>query len=643
LLGEPVGTASDIYSLGVLLYELLSGKRPYELANLSRVEIERILDTTTPILPSARVRDGTERARNIKREIEGDLDNIVLKAMHRDPQRRYETAGALAQDIQNYLDGRPVLARPDTWTYRTQKFLRRNGWEVAGITASILMICVVVVFYTLRLEQERDAAQLERKTADSVSEFMTDVFRRANPVETQGETVTLRDALDAAAARIDRDLTDQPRLRLSLMRKMGQSYSGLGLMNEAQTLGERSVALARKEFGDGDVEVARTLEALGHVLFSTSKSAEAGKVFAEAESIRTKLGLTHDAEWVLLMHSIGTNLRQQQHFDEAISYHRRAEEYARALVPPDPGTLGNVLQGLATTYAESGDYIAGERYAREALPMLRGVVYQGTDLYAGGLNALSMTLRRQYKLDESEATFREFLAYQVKVLGPDHWLVGRARNNFAGLLRLKGDYAAAEKELLEALRTFRLRRTPDQFDLAITHHNLGANYRESGDPVRALEYLNLALEYKRASTGPRSPQLVSTLLEKSATLREQGDLTGAIAAMTEAQSIAREKFELTDRRHSLVTLERGRLNLAAGKLSDAERDLREAVQRLRGQEEPARLADALVALGQTMTAAGNKDTARTLLNEALTLRRKIMPPKHPSIAAVQHALDAIEP
>ncbi len=485
LLGQPVGTMSDIYALGVLLYELLSGKRPFEFANLSLSEITRIVGLTSPAPPSARVTQAANR-RGLSAELRGDLDNIVLKAMHRDPSRRYQTAAALAADIQNYLDGRPVHARPDSWTYRAEKFVRRNAWAVAGATASVLMICVVSAFYTVRLAEERDIAQRERKAADSVAEFMTDVFRRANPNETRGVSVTVRDALDAAAARIDRELADQPGLRLSLLRKMGQSYSGLGLMPEALGLMERQVSLARSQFGETDAELARALEALGHVHFSMSKFALADQAFGEAELIRIRLGLEHDAEWVRLLHSIATNLRAQQRFEQAIAYHRRAEAGGRALSKADSATLGNVLQGFASTYGESGDYITAERYAREALPLVKGATYEGHDLYANALNTLGTVLRRQYKLDESETVFRSFVARQTEILGKNHFLVGRAHNNLATLLRAKGDYRGAEQALQEALRIYTSRGESDQLDLAISHHNLGGVYRESGELQQAL-------------------------------------------------------------------------------------------------------------------------------------------------------------
>jgi eukaryotic-like serine/threonine-protein kinase len=430
-------------------------------------------------------------------------------------------------------------------------------------------------------------------------------------------------------------------LRLSLMRKMGQSYSGLGLMPEALGLMERQVSLARSQFGETDAELARALEALGHVQYSMSKYAAAEQAFGEAELIRIRLGLERDAEWARLLHSIATNLRAQQRFEESIKYHQRAEASARALPKAESATLGNVLQGFAATYGESGDYTKAERYAREALPLVEGATHEGHDLYANALNTLGTVLRRQYKLEESEAVYRRFVARQTTILGKDHLLVGRAQNNLATLLRAKGDYKAAEQALLEALRIYTAVREPDQLDLAISNHNLGGVYREAGELTQALERLDKAIELKRAATGPGSPQLVSSLVEKSATLRELGQLSAAKVAFDEAQQIASLRFDRTDRRHAFVLLERGRLHAAEGNQAAAVDDLEGAIVSLREQEEPGRLAEALCSLADVRSATGKNAEARVLLEEAQALRKKIMPAFHPALASVERQLNAL--
>jgi tetratricopeptide (TPR) repeat protein len=484
---------------------------------------------------------------------------------------------------------------------------------VAGTAASVLTIATVVAFYTVELSRERDIAQRERKAADAVAEFMLDVFRRANPNETRGAEVTARDLLDAAAARIDRDLINQPRLRLSLMRKMGQSYSGLGLMPEAVGLMERQVSVARAEFGETHVELARALEALGHVHYSSSRFPLAEQAFGEAELIRVRLGLEHDAEWAQLLHSIASNLRAQQRLEDAIKYHLRAEAAARHLPDSQRSTLGNVLQGFAFTLGESGQYERAERYAREALPLLEGAVHEGQDLYAVGLNTLANILRRQFKLDEAEQLMRRFVERQSEVLGKNHFLVARAQNNLANVLRAKADYQGARQALLEALRIYESAREPDQLDLAVAHHNLAGVYREARDFNRALEHADQAIEFKRNAVGPGSPQLVSSLLERSAALREIGDLSSARASLVEAEVIASQRFDPSDRRHVLLTLERGLLSLAMGQSAAANRHIEEAIAVLRTQDEPVKLADALRLLAQLRAASGALDAATALL------------------------------
>ena len=638
LRGEPVGTVSDVYSLGVLLYEVLSGRRPFDLSGRSIAEMEHIICETTPRAPSASVSQaleaagGTSHALVQARELRGDIDNIVLKAMHRDPERRYPSAAALSQDIQNYLDGRPIRARADTWLYRARKFLRRNAVAVSGAMAAGVLIATLVVFYTIRLATERDTAERERQTATTVAEFMTDVFRRANPNETAGKTVTVREALDAAARRIDSDLADQPRLRLTLMRNMSQAYNGLGLWQEARNIMERAVAQERATFGNGGIELARSIELLASVYNNLSQFDAAAKQFEEALAIRRSLGPESEPETILLLNSIAINLKSRQKFAEAIARHRHAEALARRLSPPNDALLGQVLVATAATYSEAGDQRTSEIYAREALPLVRGLVVEGHDMYANVLATLGTTLRRQFKLVEAEKVHREFVTRQTRLLGADHLLVGRAQNNFANLLRAKGDYAAAEQALNEAMRIFRLQSEEDTLDLGISDHNLGALYHDTGQLRKSLEYLGHAIEMKRKATGARSPQVVSSLLERAAVLREMGRLDEARVSFNEATSIATEKFDRNDRRHALLLLEQGRLELATGATADAERDLAEAIARLRGQDDPAKLAEAMASLGDALLAAGKAGEASQVLTESLEIRRKVLPPGHKAIA-----------
>jgi eukaryotic-like serine/threonine-protein kinase len=644
LRGEPVGTVSDVYSLGVLLYELLTGFKPYSDSGLSFAEIERAVCEKDPIAPSARVRalareSDPPAAPGFARKLAGDLDNIVLKAMQREPQRRYPSAAALSEDIANYLHRRPVQARPNTLSYRAGKYLRRNGLAVASAAGVAVLIGVLIAFYTVRLATERDTALRERQTAAGVADFMVDVFRLANPSESQGNTVTVRQALDAAQTRIEHDLAQQPRLRLILMRNMAQAYSGLGLWTQARTLLERTIAQERAAFGGHQIELARTLAALGTVDDNLNQYEAAQSALAEAWSIHRALGQERTAEAILLLNAIAGDLRLQQQFTQAEQYHRQAEESARALVPAQPQTLGQVLLGYGMTYSESGDYRRAEAYAREALPLVHGVVYQGIDLYANALATLATALRRQYRLPEAEKLHREFLQQQIRRLGPDGVLVGRGWNNLANVLRAEGHYREAEEAYDQALRIYRIQGGPaDTLDVAIAFHNIGALLHDAGDLPRSLEELDAALVMKRKVTGEQSAQTVSTLTEKSAVLRDMGRLDEARRVLDEARATAAQKLDPNDRRQAAILAERGRLELATGDLSAADRDLRSVVGTMQGQEDPGRLADAMASLGEALVSEGNLLEARSVFRQTLALRSKIFPSEHWAVADAQSRL-----
>jgi serine/threonine-protein kinase len=642
--GEPIGTVSDVYSLGTLFYGVLAGLHPYDIQGRSVREIEKIVCESTPPPPSERVlaaaNSNATRPRQIARDLQGDLDNIVLKAMHADPERRFASAAALAQDLQNYLSGRPVQARPDRWSYRAGKFLRRNAIPVTSAAVVVLVIAALVTFYTTRLARERDLAERERQTAASVSDFMMDVFRRANPNETDGNTVTVRAALDAAARRIDTTLTDQPLLRLALVHKMSEAYNGLGLWLEARVLQEKALAQERLTFGARSIEVARTLQTLGDVQHNSGQFAAAARSFDESLAIRAALGANRDADAIELLSSSAKNLRAQLQFTAALERHRRAETLARALVPANPRVLGMVLVDYAVTATASGDARTGERYAREAMPLLQGEINEGYDLYGNALDALATALRKQFKLEESEKIYRAFVERQTRRLGRDHLLVARVQNNYGNLLRAKGDYAAAAKSFEEALRIFALQQGEYDVDMGVSWHNLGALHHESGDLAAALREINEAITVKQRG-GMRSPLLISSLIERAGILREMGSLSASEAALEEAESIAGEKLDPSDRRHTLLALERGRFLFAAGRPREAEQQLQKVAAELRKQDDPMRLAEALMSLAEALQADAKLTEARAAGAEALKLREQLLPASHPALAAARARVAAL--
>ena len=635
--GERIGTVSDVYSLGVLLYHLLTGEQPYALAGRNPEEFMHLVATLDPSRPSAMV---GKSSRTLARTLAGDLDNIVLRAMHREPQRRYPSAAALAEDVQRYLDDLPVQARPDAWTYRIGKFARRNAAALAATSVVLVSIAALVIFYTARLTAERDVAERERAVAASVSQFMRDVFRVANPSAARGNSVTVREVLDAAVKRIDTDLHTEPRLRTQLLVSMGQAYNGLGLWDQSRQLLERAVEQERASFGNSHLELSEALASLATANHNLNRfDIELGQ-YHEALTIREGLGRMHDAAAAELLNAIAGTLRAQQHFDESLAYQGRAETIARALDPQQPRILGQVLQGYAMTYLLMGEHSRAEQLARDSLALVRDAVNDGYDIYANSVHALAESLRRQYKLEESGRLQRELLKVQIDRLGAHAPLVARTWNNLSHVMRASGKYPEAQEALLHAIEIYAKDPRENAFDLAISYHNLGGLQNEASQPTQALQSLQRSLELKREINGPRSAQLISTLLEISAARRALHDIPGAVAAFTEAESLARESMQPTDKRYAQVFLEGARLALARKDPPAAVTAARAALARI-DEQDPGRMAMIQCVFAEALASTGGVSEARELLTSALATRKRIMPADHWMIGDTERRLKAL--
>jgi eukaryotic-like serine/threonine-protein kinase len=637
--GERIGTVSDVYSLGVLLYYLLTGIHPYPLTGAKPDEFLHLVETMDPQRPSAAVNRSLQSSRTLARTLAGDLDNIVLRAMHREPERRYPSAAALAEDVQRYLEDRPVEARPDAWTYRIGKFARRNAASLAATSIVLVSLVALVSFYTARLTAERDVAQRERATSASVSQFMREVFRVADPSSARGNSVTVREVLDAAVKRIDTDLHTEPRLRNQLLMSMGQAYNGLGLWDQARQLLERVVEQERRSSGNSHIELAEALTALATANHNANHFDVDLEQYREALKIREGLGRMQNADGAVLLNAIAGTLRAQQHFDESLDYSGRAEAIARALDPAQPRVLGQVLQGYAMTFLLIGEHVRAEKLARDSLSLLHDAVNDDYDAYATSIYALAESLRRQYKLDESVKLQRELLDVQIARLGADATLVARTWNNMAHVLRASGKYQESQDALLRSIEIYNKAPGENTFDLAVSYHNLGGLQNEAGQYKPALQSLQRALELKQQLNGPHSAQLVSTLLEMSAARRELHDLPAATATFTQAESLARETIPPNDKRNAQVSLEGARLALARKDPATAVTAARAALARI-DEQDPGRMATIQCVLADALAATGNVAQARELLTKALETRRRIMPAGHPMIAEAERRLSA---
>lgn len=525
--GEPVTTSTDVYALGAVLYELLTGEVAHRFRDTSMAEIERVVCEAEIERPSAALaRAGGQSARR-GRILEGDIDNIVLTALRKEPERRYESVGHFAEDIRRYLEGRPVTARQDTFGYRAGKFVRRHRLAVAA--ASLVGLLLVAFSVMMAMQAVRIAR--ERDRANEVTKFLVELFEQSNPSEARGSTVTAREILDKGAARIESELGDQPELQATMMDTMGRVYRSLGLYASARPLLERAVELRRTTLGgkhpdvgaslhelavlsqaEGDREtserlyrealeirrsalgerhadVAETYSDLGELMRNVDRLDESEDLARKALDIRRDAFGDRSAPVAYSLNNLAAVLDDRDQDEEAMRLFLEALEIKREVLGPDHPSVANTLNNIAVLYRNMGQDKAALPFDREAVAIRRKVLGAEHPDLAVSLNNLAIALKEQGELDEAEPLFREALAMKLKLLGPTHQSTANGYYSLADLLAAKGDWAAAEPIYRECLAATIASLSATHWRTALVRSAYGHCLAKLGRPAEALPLL----------------------------------------------------------------------------------------------------------------------------------------------------------
>jgi serine/threonine protein kinase/tetratricopeptide (TPR) repeat protein len=427
LTGEgDVDTRADVYSLGVMMYELVTGSLPFEWGGGNRVEELKRAATSDPETPSARVgtREGESLAgvaeargthpSELPRRLRGDVDWITLKAIAPEREHRYGSAAELAADIRRHLDNEPVLASPPTVVYRAGKFVRRYPLQV--VLSGLLVLSLVGGLVATSVQAQR--ANREAEAMRRVSDFMVGLFEVSNPSEARGESITAREILDRGVRRIDADLLEQPLLRARLLGTMGAVYASLGLYEDGGALLEEARAVLESGAVSDAALLADTLEPLSRVRLSMGDPAEAGALASRVVEIRERtVGEDHPlTARAMTRAALAADI--VGHADEAEALYRQALEVQRR--HGDLREVATTLNLIANSRFRRDQFQEAEELYREAVAVEQQVSGGASPMAGHLLGNLAMVLHRQGRFEEAEETFLESVSIIETVLPPEH-------------------------------------------------------------------------------------------------------------------------------------------------------------------------------------------------------------------------------
>jgi serine/threonine protein kinase/tetratricopeptide (TPR) repeat protein len=537
LRGETITTATDVYALGVLLFKLLTGERPYRVPRGHLWELARVICEEEPLAPSVAVSETQPASPRRQRELAGDLDNIVLKALGKKPAHRYATPAEMAADIRRHLSDEPVVASSPGPTTRALKFVRRHRLPVGAaalvLTALVAGAIAATTGFVSASRAEREALR-EARAAQQVSEFLVEIFRLSDPSVARGNEITAREILDRGARRIETELADQPVVQARMMRTMGEVYENLGLYEPSKELIDASLTTLRAQLGEDDVETLESLVALAAI-----ENARGVYDEAEAAAREARRGLADavgrdDPRTLRAGQLLGDILRRLGRYDEAEPIIADTlDRRRRALGEEHPDTLRS-MRLMGDLHRRQEKWAEARRLYEQAAEAQERVLGADDPNTLLTLNNLANVAAGEGRLDEAEALYARVFEAQERVLGERNRNTLVARHNLATLLVQRERSADAIPHFEELVEIFAERFGRQHPTTLIVAYNLGRAYGDVGRHADALRVLGEVHDAQVRVIGERHPDTIDTLMSIAENAARGGLVDRALGRLEQA-------------------------------------------------------------------------------------------------------------
>jgi len=566
---------SDVYSLGVTLYETITGRFPYDVKTSSLMGVLKIIIDVPP-KPLQQAFKGGYR-------LDPDLWTITGKALEKDPDRRYSSADALAEDIERYLANRPILAHPPSTAYQVRKLVSRHRFgfaTAAGFLALLVVGAVVLAVQADKIRRERDRATQEATRATAISEFLQKTLGAADPWQRGGSRgVTLVDALKQSEKQVHGSFQGQPLVEADVLDAIARTYYGLGEYAEAERLLRSSLATRVAAEGRGTDGVAATLGTLGYTLQVERKADESEALLREALAIREKLHGRQSRETAAAINELARTLVNKSAYAEAETFAREGLAIRERLAGPDSPEAAESRRTLCSLYTEQEDWKRALEECGRQVAIRRSLHDVGPEL-GGALNDVAVVQTHLGDYDAAEKTFAEAMVIHKRDLGEDHPEYASGLENIGNIWYRKGEYARTAEQLEKVLSIRRRALGDDAEPVGRTMANLGAVYMASGNDAAALPKFQEARERLTKFLGPDHPDVAAVWNGEAGALLHLVRLDEAEAAARRALAIRMAKHSETSIPVSLSRLRLGQVLTAKKRYPEADALLRQAAENL---------------------------------------------------------------
>ncbi len=553
-----IDTRADVFALGLIMYELFAGERPYRVSGLRLEEARAAVFSSDPKL-----------LEEFDSSLRGDLTAIALRAIAFDRENRYASAGALAEDIRRWLSTRPVQARPQSSGYLLTRYAQRHRGLVAAFAIALVMLIggvAGITWQAIEATRGRTRALQEAARANAVSDFLIQMLASADPERALGADLTVRDLLDTTAASLDSDLADQPVVEMAVQHALASTYFGLGELEKADRHARAAIALAEDQFGDRD---ARTLDArrlLAAVLVERGE-------YDESETLMQQVIDRYQAidplEADLARSDLARIMHESGHPEEAMALWNRVRTSITQTLPPDDKRSLVVLHNYASALSAMSRF-------DEAEPLFREVIERRSRVYGfdhpqtlASRNMLAGTIQKQGREREAADMLRGIYEARLAALGPDHFATLNSMGSLAVPLIRLGEYEEAEQLVRATLRGFRAQLGSEHSKTLIVMGNLAYLLEDLGKVEEAAALYRETIDVTKRVSGARSPDTWSPMNNLAMLLEKSGDHEGALLLYEELLALCSQVLPADHIYTALFTNNYAATLMSLGRLDDA--------------------------------------------------------------------------